>query len=69
MGVPPDALMGHRTDRDCNVRIYSNEDRIVKKKSSPFIARDFTTSPIDMEGLQLIGLDAFVNPDSVENDF
>ena len=32
MGVPPDALMGHPTDRDCNVRVYSNKDRIVKKK-------------------------------------
>jgi hypothetical protein len=46
-----------------------NKDRIIMKSGSPFIACDFTASPVDMEGLQLVSFDAFVNPDGVENDF
>ena len=46
-----------------------NKDRKVTKSGLPFIACDFTSSPVDMEGLQLICFDAFVNPDGVENNF
>ena len=46
-----------------------NEDRIVTKNGPPFIACDFTSSPVDIEGLQLVCRDAFVNPDSIKNNF